>query len=122
MTASQISHHRLVEGQSLVADLADVTLAGPSGVVWSLDSPQLNANLVTIRAGDEIGEHVNDEVDVLIVTESGGGEVVVDGVASDVGAASVILIPRGSRRTIRSASGLAYYSIHQRRGGLSVGI
>lgn len=75
---------------------------------------------MAIRAGDEIGDHVNGEVDVLIVTESGVGEIVVDGELATVGPASVVLIPQGARRSISSATGLAYFSIHQRRAGLSV--
>ena len=120
MTESIGTHHQLAPGESLVADLADVTLAGPSGVIWALASPQINANLVTIRAGDEIGEHLNNEVDVLIVTESGAGEIEIDGERTRVGPASVVLIPQGARRSIRSETGLAYYSIHQRRAGLSI--
>ena len=75
---------------------------------------------MAIRAGDEIGDHVNGEVDVLIVTESGVGEIVVDGELATVGPASVVLIPQGARRSISSATGLAYFSIHERRAGLSV--
>ena len=103
-----------------MADLGDLNLAGPSGVVWAVASPQLNANLVVICAGEAIQEHVNNEVDVLIVTESGAGEISIDGERTNVGPASVVLIPQGSRRSISSATGLAYYSIHQRRAGLSV--
>lgn len=120
MTQPNNNRHVLADGQALVADLADVTLAGPSGVVWALASPQLNANLVKIDGGDEIAAHVNDEVDVLLVTESGRGAVVIDGVETQVGPASVVLIPRGARRTVRSEVGLAYYSIHHRRAGVDV--
>lgn len=121
MNGSLSDHHHLADGQVLVADLAGVKVTGASGVAWSLDSPQLNANLVTIQSGDQIDEHVNNEVDVLMVAESGAGEIVIDGEVASVGPASVILIPRGARRLIRSATGLAYYSIHQRRSGLSIG-
>lgn len=114
------THHQLGPGQSAIADLADIDLAGPSGVVWALASPQLNANLVTLRAGDQIDEHVNNDVDVLVVTESGTGFVVIDGARTDVGPVSVVLIPRGARRSIATHAGLAYYSIHQRPAGLTV--
>ncbi len=114
------NHHHLDAGESLVADLADVSLAGPSGVVWALTSPQINANLVTIRPGDQIHEHINDEVDVLLVTESGAGQVMIDEVATTLGPASVVLVPRGARRSVSSEAGLAYYSIHHRRDGLAI--
>lgn len=121
MTTQGEAHHRLGTGESLVADLDKVALTGATGVVWALDSPQMNLNLVTMQPGDEISEHVNDEVDVLLVAESGSGEVSIDGQVSSFGAASIALIPRGSRRSIRSESGLAYFSIHQHRSGLTVG-
>jgi quercetin dioxygenase-like cupin family protein len=121
MTTQGDAHHRLGTGESLVTDLHNVALTGATGVVWALDSPQMNANLVTLRPGDEIPEHVNDEVDVLLVAESGFGELSIDGQVSPFGAASIALIPRGARRSIQSASGLVYFSIHQRRSGLTVG-
>jgi len=121
VTTQGEAHHRLGTGESLVADLEKVALHGATGVVWSLDSPQMNLNLVTMQPGDEISEHVNDEVDVLLVAESGSGEVRIDGEVAAFGPASIALIPRGARRSIRSESGLAYFSIHQHRPGLTIG-
>src|SRR5215212_10815350 len=51
-----------------------------TGVIWTLEgSSDLNANLVRFETGRGVGEHVNDEVDVLIVGVSGSGFVGVDG-------------------------------------------
>ena len=120
MTELSDHHHRLLPSQPLVADLADTNLAGPSGVVWAVASPQMNANLVILRAGDEMAASVNDELDVLIVVESGSGELVIDDERYAIGSASVALIPKGARRSINSETGLAYYSIHQRPLDLSI--
>ncbi len=53
---------------------------GRAGAVWTLDaSGELNANLVRFETGDGVGEHVNDEVDVIILGISGSGFADVDG-------------------------------------------
>ncbi|MGZ0175369.1 MAG: hypothetical protein ACKVIQ_00695 [Acidimicrobiales bacterium] len=60
---------------------------------------------MTVRAGDEIGEPANDEVDVLVVTKSGAGKTAIDGERANVGSALVMLIPqvRCRRSVLRSA-------------------
>ena len=55
------------------ADLGAVS--GSGGAVWSLPhGGDLNANLVRLDASGRIGEHINDDVDVLLFVQSGGGE------------------------------------------------
>ena len=59
-------------------DLEEVaTSAGDrAGVVWTLEAGEdLNANLVRFGPGRGVGEHVNDEVDVLVLGVSGSGIV-----------------------------------------------
>jgi hypothetical protein len=50
-------------------DLAGMAAAGEqTGVIWTLlESDDLNANLVRFEAGGGVGEHINDEVDVIFV-------------------------------------------------------
>lgn len=53
-------------------------MAGGEGVVWALRAGEdLNANLVRFGAGRGVGEHINDEVDVIFVGVSGSGFVEV---------------------------------------------
>jgi dephospho-CoA kinase len=103
-------------------DLAMAELGGRSGAVWSLPhGGDLDANLVHLVAGDAIGEHRNDEVDVLMVVRSGSGEVVVDGRRSGLSEGVVVLVPKGASRAIRADdAGLAYLSIHRRRSGPTI--
>lgn len=107
-------------------ELADLTgrlpLSG-DGVHWTLASSEdLNANLVHLDPDHEIGAHVNDAVDVLVVVLAGDGTVEVDGAILDLAAGVTAHLPRGSRRTIRSASdGMSYLTVHRRRGGLGIG-
>src|SRR5215203_1273057 len=96
---------------------------GKEGVVWTLEgSEDLNANLVRFGAGGGVGEHVNDEVDVLIVGVSGSGLVGVDGEEHPLSNGVIVFVPRGARRYTRALSeDFAYLSVHRRRGPLRIG-
>jgi quercetin dioxygenase-like cupin family protein len=97
--------------------------AGRAGVVWALQgSSELNANLVCFGVGDGVGDHVNEEVDVIVVGVAGSGSVKVDGRELPVSEGTMIFIPRGTRRSTRATSGdFAYLSVHPRRGPLQIG-
>ena len=107
--------------QALVADLVDVEEVG--GAVWSLPhGGDLDANLVRLAPKACIPDHVNRELDVLIVVRSGGGELVVDESAHTLTETTVALVPRDSSRSIRAGDdGLDYLSIHRRREALRIG-
>ncbi len=111
-----------VEG---VVDLRRVlTTAGErSGVVWALEgSDDLNANLVRFGVGRGVGEHLNDEVDVVFVGVAGSGFVDVDGREYVLGAGALVFVPRGARRSTRGTSeDFAYLTVHGRRGPLRIG-
>lgn len=118
----------LVDGESsgelgaLVVDLgAAPSLSG--GAIWSLPhGGDLDANLVRLKPRSEIGAHVNDEVDVLIIVQAGSGELVVNNQRQHLGPDHLALIPQGSQRLIAAGSeGITYLSIHRRRGPLKIG-
>jgi quercetin dioxygenase-like cupin family protein len=91
---------------------------GP-GPVWTRTTTDLNVNLLSFDEGMGVPEHVNDEVDVLLVVVAGEGRAVVDGVEQHLAPGSICLIPKGSARSIHAAGGrIAYVSCHRRRGGL----
>ena len=94
-----------------------------TGVVWALEeSGDLNANLVRFPAGEGVGEHVNDEVDVVVVGVSGSGFVSVDGEERALPGGTLVFVPRGTRRSTRSVSDdFAYLSVHRRRGPVRLG-
>ena len=94
-----------------------------SGVLWTLGhSEDLNANLVSFASGGGVGEHVNDEVDVLFVGVSGTGVVWFDGDERPLAPGTIAFVPRGVRRSIRSTSeDFAYLTVHRRRGPPRVG-
>ncbi|QIN78584.1 cupin domain-containing protein [Rubrobacter marinus] len=104
-------------------DLHESLAAGSgAGAVWTLEgSRDLNANLVRFPAGGGVDEHVNEEVDVLVVGVAGVGRVAVDGRAFPLRSGVVVFVPRGARRSTRSESAdFAYLTVHRRRGPLRV--
>lgn len=107
----------------VLVDLAATDTTGPSGVVWSLPhGGDLDANVVHLGAGDAIGAHVNDEVDVLISVVAGRGVLTVADTTVQLRPGVLALIPRGHRRGVAAAGdGITYLSIHRRRPGLTIG-
>lgn len=93
------------------------------GTIWALtEGEELNANLVRFPTGRGVGEHVNSEVDVLLVGISGSGTVTVDGEEHALSAGILVLVPQGARRSVRSASeDFVYLGVHRWRGALRIG-
>jgi len=93
------------------------------GVHWTLETPSdLNVNLVHLDAAHAVGEHANNEVDVVVVVLGGRGRLTIDGRGIDLAAHVVANVPRLSRRSVRAADdeGLDYLSIHRRRSPLGI--
>lgn len=107
---------------SVVADLGSLSPGGGPGAVWSLPhGGDLDANLVRLRAGDVIDTHVNDDVDVLVYVQSGGGDLTVDDDEHHLRSDVLVLIPRGARRRITAGpTGMYYLSVHRRRSPLTI--
>jgi quercetin dioxygenase-like cupin family protein len=97
--------------------------ARQQGVLWALEGVgDLNANLVRFSAGQGVGEHANDEVDVVFVGVSGSGTIVVEGEQFTLEPGRLVFVPRGCLRATRSGSGeFAYLTVHRRRGPLRIG-
>jgi quercetin dioxygenase-like cupin family protein len=101
------------------------TTAGDSaGVIWTLDaSSDLNANLVRFGTGQGVGEHVNNEVEVIVVGVSGSGIVTVDQQEHALSAGMLVFIPKGARRaTVSTSEDFAYLTVHHRRRPLQIGL
>ncbi len=50
-----------------------------AGAIWTRQSEDLNVNLLVFASGEGVAEHVNSEVDVLLVGIAGTGAVTIDG-------------------------------------------
>jgi mannose-6-phosphate isomerase-like protein (cupin superfamily) len=100
-----------------------IDLLGGSGTgpLWGMASADLNATLLAWPPAHEVAEHVNRELDVLVIVLDGHGTAIIDGETHDLAAGSAILIPRGTRRRITAGeTGLRYVSVHRRRGPLQI--
>lgn len=89
------------------------------GLLWTNTSDDLNTNLLLFTGGNGVDEHVNSEVDVLVVGVFGEGAITIDGVERPFAAGDVAIVPKGAARSFRAGKGrLAYLTCHRRRGGL----
>jgi quercetin dioxygenase-like cupin family protein len=108
-----------------IVDLEEFLAAagGREGVIWALEgSDDLNVNLLRFDAGGGVGEHENEEVDVVFVGVAGSGTVCVDGEEHVLSAGTLVFVPRGARRsTGASSDGFSYLTVHRRRGPLRIG-
>jgi mannose-6-phosphate isomerase-like protein (cupin superfamily) len=63
-----------------------------------------------------VDTHVNAEVDVVTVVLSGQGEAVLDGTRHELTPGQILVIPKGTERSIRSLSAeFRYVNVHKRR-------
>jgi quercetin dioxygenase-like cupin family protein len=102
-----------IDFRSLAAGHADARPA------WSARTADLNLNLTVLGPAGRIEDHVNTEVDVLLLALEGEGAVMVDGSEQRVTSGQGIVILKGARRSIRcTAERFVYLVCHRRRGGL----
>ena len=102
-------------------EVVDLSCGAGSGPLWAMASHDLNATLLSWPAGDAVADHVNAELDVLVVVLDGVATITIDGAPHELRAPATILIPRGTRRAIRAGDGgTRYLSVHRRRGPLQI--
>ena len=99
----------------------DLLGAQGTGPLWGMASTDLNATLLAWPPGHEVAEHVNADLDVLVIALEGHGTATIDGNAHELAAGTAILIPRSTQRRIQAGGdGLRYLSVHRRRGPLQI--
>ena len=92
---------------------------GGMTALWPQQSADLHVNLLSFATCAGVAEHVNAELDVLLVGIAGSGEVEIDGLTHTLRPGYAILIPKDARRAIRSTEGpFSYLSCHRRRAML----
>ncbi len=106
--------------ESEVFDLSALARASAGhGAIWSALAEDLNVNLVAFDPGQGVDEHVNAELDVLVVGIAGEGTLEVDGRRLPLAAGQATIVPKGSRRAIRAGrERFVYLTCHRRRAGL----
>ena len=104
-----------------VEGAVDLLCSSGTGPLWGMASADLNATLLAWPPWHELAEHVNGELDVLVIVLDGHGSAIIDGKSHNLAAGSAILIPRGTRRRITADEvGSRYLSVHRRRGPLQI--
>jgi quercetin dioxygenase-like cupin family protein len=77
---------------------------------------------VRFGTGEGVGEHVNDEVEVIFLGVSGSGIVTVDREEHALSAGMMVFIPEGARHsTLGASEDFAYLTVHRRRRPLQIG-
>jgi quercetin dioxygenase-like cupin family protein len=103
----------------VVSLLEAAQAAQQDGPAWTRETDDLNVNLVILRAGHSIAEHVNNEVDVVLIGVDGTGRVTIDGDAVELAATQLLVVPKGAARSIVPLGArFAYVTCHKRRAGL----
>jgi mannose-6-phosphate isomerase-like protein (cupin superfamily) len=64
--------------------------------------PNLQLVVMSLRAGEEIGEEVHTDHDQFFRVEKGKGEVWIEGERSKIRMGTVMLIPAGARHNVRN--------------------
>ncbi len=99
----------------------DLLAAAGTGPVFGMATEDLNATVLAWPPGHEVTEHLNAELDVLLVVLEGSVVVTVSGREHSASAGHALLVRRGARRRIRvGAEGSRYLSVHRRRGPLQI--
>ncbi len=89
------------------------------GPVWTDVSDDLNVNLLVFDRERGVDEHVNAEVDVLLIVVNGSGIVTIDGESHSLGPGTTLIVQKGASRSILASSDrFAYISCHRKRPGL----
>jgi mannose-6-phosphate isomerase-like protein (cupin superfamily) len=110
---------RALPSAILVDIVAKHNGASHAGPQWAHECDDLDVTLLSWELGHFIEPHVNHEVDGVFVGVAGMGVVTVNGTAHELRAGVVLIIPRGSERSILAGEErFSYLSVHRRRRGL----
>ncbi|MFF1565322.1 cupin domain-containing protein [Streptomyces sp. NPDC058293] len=110
-------------GRVSLADVLRTADESRTGALWKLDGAarQLDANLVRLRPGTAVAEHVEPDLDVLLVVLEGDGSLRHADTEEQLTPGALVFVARGERRSVTAgAGGLAYLTAHRRRPGLSI--
>lgn len=99
-------------------DLQAIAADATGRIAWSASSEDLNTNLLTLKPGESVDTHRNDEVDVLLVAIAGEGAITISGEQHPLAPGTAVIIPKGTERAIFSTTALAYLTCHKQRRGL----
>lgn len=103
--------------------LSEQTGKDLNGAIWKLEpsARQLDANIIALAPGEQIGEHIGADLDVLLHVVDGAGTLHTETATISLAPGDVVYLPaRAQRQFCAGASGLSYLSVHQRKGTLGL--
>jgi mannose-6-phosphate isomerase-like protein (cupin superfamily) len=76
--------------------------------------PHAQLVVMSIPAGEEIGEEVHDDVDQVLSIVGGHGEAVLDDVPRRIGDGDLVLVPAGTKHNVRNVGNgdLKLYTVY----------
>jgi mannose-6-phosphate isomerase-like protein (cupin superfamily) len=76
--------------------------------------PHMQLVLMTLQAGEDIGEEVHEDTDQFFRIEAGTGEVIIDGRVTKIEADTGIVVPAGARHNVRNTgqTALKLYTLY----------
>ncbi|MFD0279494.1 cupin domain-containing protein [Kitasatospora sp. NPDC127111] len=111
-------------GEGVVLDdLLREAAADQAGALWRLTGAerQLDANVVRLRAGASVADHVEPELDVLVLGIAGEGTLRCGDTTHALRPGALRLLPRGATRAVAAGpEGVVYLTVHRRRPGLAI--
>lgn len=93
-----------------------------TGPLFGGESEDLDFTLLRWNAGEGVAEHINSEVDVIMVVLQGSGTLWIDENETSLGAGHAVMIPKNTKRRMQAGSqGIRYLNVHKRRKRLMPG-
>lgn len=101
-----------------MANTTELAAGKFNGAIWKLQPEQrdLDANVISLAPGEEIGQHQGPELDVLLHVFAGSGVLRTASGSIELAIGDIIYLPaRSQRQFVAGDSGLGYFSVHQRK-------
>jgi mannose-6-phosphate isomerase-like protein (cupin superfamily) len=64
--------------------------------------PHAQLVVMSIPAGEDIGEEVHDDVDQVLSIVDGSGEAVLDELPTEIGEGDLVMVPAGTKHNVRN--------------------
>jgi len=90
--------------KGFIADIEDRTESNDDFRRVLYTGPHLQLVVMSLEPGEEIGEEVHEHTDQFFRVETGKGEIVMDGRATQIEGDMAMLVPAGTRHNIRNTS------------------
>jgi len=101
-----------------MANTTELPAGTSNGALWKLEpaARDLDANVISLAPGEQIGQHQGPELDVLLHVFAGSGVLRTGSGQLDLAVGDIIYLPAHSQREFMAGvKGLGYFSVHQRK-------